>query len=564
MKRVQNKEEAAGSFIAWRFNFVIAVILFLIVLLVSRVIYLTLIQQAFLRTEGNARTVRVVDIPAFRGMIVDRNGNSLAVSAEVYSVWVNPQEFSPTSSQWRTLGRQLSVNTAKLQASMAREKNKGREFFYLKRGLEPEMGAKIKKQMIPGVYLQREYKRYYPEAEVTAQLLGFTNIDDRGQEGLELLYNEWLQGVPGKKVVIRDRLGHVISDVKVIQDQKPGKHLILSIDRRIQYLSYRELMYGVQRNAAQSGTAIVLNARTGEVLAMVNYPSFNPNFRHASSPSVYRNNAVTDVFEPGSTIKAFSAACALDSGKYKPNTLIDTFPGWLRVGHNVVHDDKNLGMITLTQVIQLSSDVGTTKMILSLPPQQLWNLLHRVGFGEPTGVEFPGEQTGVLVNHPLWSPFVLATLSFGYGMSVTPLQLARAYAVFANDGVKLPVTVLRRDKPVVGEQVIEPRITQQMLTLLESVVAKGGTGAPARIAAYRVAGKTGTARRIGAHGYEKHRYESTFVGIAPVTRPLLVVAVIIHDPLGKYYYGGQVSGPVFARIMEGALRILNIEPDRIG
>lgn len=563
MKRVKIKKKRVISFISWRFYFVMGIIAFFITILIARVVYLTLINQSFLRTEGNARTVRVVDIPAFRGVILDRNGHPLAVSAEAFSIWANPQECLPTMSQWRLLQRNIGIDPLKLQMVLRNEKNKGREFFYLKRGVEPDIADKIKKMNLPGLYLQREYKRYYPEAEVAAHILGFTNIDDQGQEGLELGFNDWLQGLPGKKIVMRDRLGHVISDIKVIRDQKPGQDVVLSIDNRIQYIAYRELMRGVQENAARSGTAIVLNAQTGEILAMVNYPSFNPNHRSAATKNLYRNSAVTDIFEPGSTIKAFSAACALDSGKFTPNTVIDTFPGWIRVGHNVVHDEKNNGSLTLTQIIQLSSDVGTTRMILSLPPRQLWQLLHRVGFGESTNIEFPGEQTGVLVDHPVWSPFVLATLSFGYGMSATPLQLARAYAIFANQGSKLPVTILRRKHPPAGEQVISPQIAKQMLTLLESVVAKEGTGAPARIAGYRVAGKTGTARIVGVHGYEKNHHESTFVGIAPVTHPLLVVAVVIHDPQGKHYYGGYVSGPIFAKIMENALRIMNVEPDVI-
>lgn len=529
--------------------------------MISRVVYLTLVKQSFLRSEGNARTVRMVDIPAFRGMILDRNGYPLAVSAEVYSIWVNPQVFTPQAHEWHLLQRALALRSEQTKLLLLREKRKKREFFYLKRGVEPELAEEIKKKAIPGLYLQREYKRFYPEGEVSAQLLGTTNVDDQGQEGLELAYNDWLRGVPGKKIVIRDRLGHVISDLKLVQDQKPGHHLTLSIDRRIQYLAYRELRSGVRDNLAQSGTAVVLNPKTGELLAMVNYPSFNPNHSRKSGGSIYRNLAVTDIFEPGSTIKAFSAACALSSGKFKPTTQIDTFPGWLRIGHNVVHDDKNNGVLTLTQVLQLSSDVGTTKMILALPAQQLWSLLHGVGFGESTNIEFPGEQTGVLIKRSQWSPFMLATLSWGYGLSVTPLQLARAYAVLANEGIRLPVTLLRRDEAPPGEQVMRPAITKEMLTMLESVVAQGGTGRSARIPTYRVAGKTGTARMLGPGGYDAHHHVSSFVGIAPVTQPALVVAVILRDPQGKHYYGGPVSGPVFSKIMEGALRILNVAPD---
>ncbi|HVY53963.1 MAG TPA: penicillin-binding protein 2 [Gammaproteobacteria bacterium] len=551
------------AFIAWRFYFALGIIAVLISALLCRVVYLTLIKQSFLRNEGNARTIRVVDIPAFRGMIVDRNGNPLAVSAEVFSVWTNPQEFTPSVTSLRFLHKNLAINPTELQKNLAKEKAKGREFSYLKRGIEPEVAEKLKQQTIPGLYLQREYKRFYPEGEIMAHILGFTNIDDRGQEGLELAYNDWLQGVPGKKVVVRDRLGHVVSDIKLLQDQKPGKHLTLSIDRRIQYLAYRELMAGVQENKARSGTVVVLDAKTGEILGMANYPSFNPNHRQAGKKENYRNIAITDVYEPGSTIKAFSIACALDSGKFKPDTVIDTYPGWIKVGHNVIHDISNYGAITVSQVVQKSSDVGTTKMVLTLPPERLWELLHKVGFGELTGVEFPGEQPGSLVKHPVWSPFVFATMSFGYGMSVTPLQLARAYSVLANEGAKMPVTLLKKEDAPSKETVMEPRIAKQMLSLLELVVGKGGTGSAAQVPGFRVAGKTGTAKIAGVHGYQEHRYESSFVGIAPVSNPALVIVVVLHDPQGKHYYGGEVAAPIFSRIMEGALRIMNVEPDAV-
>lgn len=559
--RLKISRKYTVSFIAWRFYFVLLAIAFLISILVCRVAFLTLVNQSFLRTEGNARTLRVVAVPAFRGMILDRNGQPLAVSAEVYSAWVNPQEFKPEGSSWRFLKSRLSLNALRLEAALQREMRKGRAFYYLKRGLAPELAEQLKKRQIPGFYLQKEYKRFYPEGEVTSQLLGITNVDDQGQEGLELAYNDWLKGVPGKKVVMRDRLGQVISDVKLLRDQKPGQHLVLSIDRRIQYLAYRELRAGVLDNIAESGTAIVMNPKTGEVLAMVNYPSFNPNGHREGSRKHYRNQAITDLYEPGSTIKTFSTACALDSGKFKPNSLINTAPGWIRVGHNLLHDEKNNGVLSLTQILRLSSDVGTTKMILAVPAQELWSLLHRLGFGESTNIEFPGEQTGVLMQRPVWSPFLLATLSFGYGMSATPLQLARAYAVLANDGTKLPMTLLRRDEIPAGESVMKPQLTKQMLEMLEAVVSKGGTGEPARIPLYRVAGKTGTVRMLGPEGYQARHHLSSFVGIAPVTHPSLVVVVLIRDPRGKHYYGGHVSGPVFARIMEGALRIQNIPPD---
>lgn len=550
------------TFISWRFYFVLSAIALLVLILACRVTYLSLIQRPFLQTQGAVRTIRTVKVPAFRGMITDRNGYPLAVSAAVSSIWVNPQEFSATPAQWQILQHYLGNQAEGLKASLQHEKAKNREFFYLKRGIDPMVAEQLRKKKIPGLYIQEEYKRFYPEGEVCAQVLGFTNVDDQGQEGIELAYNDWLQGIPGKKVVLRNRLGHIVADLRLVQDQKPGRHLALSLDRRIQYIAYRELMAGVEKNTAQAGTAIVLDAKTGEVLAMVNYPSFNPNHRPASGKALYRNRAVTDIFEPGSTIKAFSVASALDSGKFKPDTLIDTHPGWIRVGHNVVHDEKNNGELSLAQILQKSSDVGTTKMILALPPDHLWEILHQVGFGEETGIEFPGEQLGMLVKRPVWGSFILATLSFGYGLSVTPIQLVRAYAVLANGGMKIPVTLLQRKQLPKGEQVIAPAVSQQMLSLLESVVsAPEGTGKLARVAGYRVAGKTGTARMLAATGYQKNHHISSFVGLAPVSNPVVVVAVIVYDPQGKSHMGGQVSAPIFSKIMEGSLRALNVQPD---
>ena len=363
-------------------------------------------------------------------------------------------------------------------------------------------------------------------------------------------------------MVMKDRRGHVVSEISQITEQKPGNDLTLSIDRRIQYLAYRELMQGVIKNVAISGTVVVLDVKTGEVLAMVNQPSFNPNNRTLQKKDVYRNRAITDTFEPGSTIKAFSIASALDSGLFKPTTIIDTHPGWLRVDHHVVRDEHNNNSINVARILQVSSNVGTTKMILSLPPNQLWSLLHRVGFGETTGTGFPGEQSGSLVKRPVWAPFTLATLAFGYGISVTPLQLAQAYSIFANDGIKIPVSLLKIDKAPIGERVINEKVAREMRDLLESVIStKGATGRLAQVPGYRVAGKTGTAIMAGPHGYQKHHYTSSFIGLAPASHPRLVVAVIIHDPQGKDYYASQVCAPIFGKIMEGALRILNVAPD---
>lgn len=556
------KNTNSVSFIAWRYYLILCVISLAAVGLVWRVFDLTILDQHFLRHQGDERVLRLVSAPAFRGMIIDRNGFPLAVSTTVYSAWINPQEFLPSEEDLSSLANLLGMKQKDILTLQNKSFKKKREFVYLKRSLSPELANQIKALNIPGAYLQQDYRRYYPEGEVTAHVTGFTNIDDQGQEGLELAYNQWLQGEPGKKWVIKDRIGRIISDVQTIQDQKPGKDLILSIDRRIQYLAYRELLSGVILNKAKSGSAIVLDAKTGEVLAMVNIPSFNPNNRPAGKSENFRNRAVTDTFEPGSVIKAFTVTGALESSRFKADSVIDTSPGWMRVGHSVVRDEKNNGPLSISQILQISSNMGASKIGLALPPNELWSVLHRFGFGENTGVGFPGEQNGVLEQKPQGS-FPLATLSFGYGLSVTVMQLARAYSVFANDGVKLPISLLKVDKPLLGERIINETIAKQLLALLEAVFAKGGTAEKIKIPGYRVAGKTGTAWIAAGGGYQKNRYRSSFVGIAPLSHPRLVVVVMIDDPQGKNFLGGLVSGPVFQGIMEGTLRILDVPTDAV-
>lgn len=549
------------NYIRWRFYLVLSLIVLAALVLVGRIVDLVIFDQPFLRHQGDERALRMVNTPALRGMIVDRNGFPLAVSTTVYSAWINPKEFNPSKQEAADLAKILQIKSKEIVSIENANQKKKREFAYIRRGLSPEVSNKLKALSIPGFYLQEEYRRYYPEGEIMAHVLGFTNVDDKGQEGLELTYNNWLQGEPGKKWVAKDRLGRVIATIQTIQEKKPGHDLVLSIDRRIQYLAYRELLAGVQENEAHSGSVVVLDAKTGEVLAMVNQPSFNPNKRPVKMTENIRNRAVTDIFEPGSTAKAFSVAVALASGKFKPNTVIDTYPGWFRVGHNIVKDHESHPFLTVTEVLQKSSNVGVAKMLLTLPPERLWNLLHNVGFGEATGVGFPGEQSGVLVARQRWGQFVYATLSIGYGFSTTTLQLANAYNVLANAGMKKPVSLLKLEKPVTGERVMNGKLAKQILFLLENVVNKGGTAEQAKVEGYRVAGKTGTAVMVGVGGYQKHHYTSSFVGIAPITNPRIVIAVVIHDPRGKHYYGGQVSGPVFQKIMEGTLRILDVPPD---
>lgn len=549
-----------ATFIAWRFYLLLIFILLIVGGLIARLIDLSVINQHFLRTQGDARALRVISSPAFRGMITDRTGYPLAISTSVFSIWVNPLELNLTPTALLELSKMLNFKKSDLKKLIQHAEDQNREFLYLKRDASPEIAEKIKSLSIPGVYTEQNYKRFYPEGEVAAHVVGFTNVDDQGQEGLELSYNQWLAGMPGKDVVIKDRLGRVVSKLKNLQQQKPGNDLVLSINHQIQYLAYRELLDGIKNNLAVSGTVVVLDVKTGEVLAMVNQPSFNPNNRGNVSTDCLRNRAATDLFEPGSTMKAFSVACALASGLYKPDTIINTYPGWLVVGRHIVQDEHSKGPMTVTQVVDISSNVGVTKMILTLPPDTLSKTLQAIGFGEETGIGFPGERSGAVSKKQ--DPFSLATLSWGYGISVTPLQLAHAYATIANGGIKIPLSLLKVDKAPTGKQVMDSKSVKEMLEILRSVVeTKGATGQKAQIPGYHVAGKTGTSRMLGEHGYEKHHHTSSFVGIAPVTNPRLVVAVVIQDPQGKNYYAADVAAPVFKNIMEGALRMLNIPPD---
>lgn len=528
-----------------------------------RLIDLTVIDRSFLQRQGDARSLRVLSLPAYRGMITDRTGEPLAISTPVESIWVNPATFDIDTPQLEKMAKLLNMSAADIKDRI--EQAEGREFVYLKRSLEPYLASQIKALNVPGVNLQREFRRFYPAGEVAAHLLGVTNVDDQGQEGLELVYNDWLAGQAGKQRVIKDRLGRVVTNLGIVAPPRPGKNLTLSIDNRIQYLAYRELKEAMRVNKASSGSVIVLDVPTGEILAMVNQPSFNPNVRmQRVNDGRYRNRAITDLFEPGSVIKTFTVAAALNSGKFKPHTQIDTHPGWLSVDGNIVRDIHPKKVLTVTEILQKSSNVGVTKMILELPPTTLWELLNKAGFGKLTASGFPGENEGRLVNHPRWRPFAVATLGFGYGLSVTPLQLAQAYTIFANEGRLRPVSLLRQEKPEKAVQVMDAKIAKQMLTMLEAVVEiPGGSGSKARIASYRVAGKTGTARMLGANGYEKDHHVATFAGIAPVTNPRLVVLVVMNDPQLGDHYGGTISAPIFSKVMGGALQILQVMPDKI-
>jgi len=548
---------------SYRLRFYLIVILLIIAALglVWRLVDLTLVKRAFLQGQGDARTLRTVAVPAYRGMILDRFGEPLAISTPVISVWANPTEFTASPRDLTRLANLLGLTKMELQRRITLGNAADREFVYLKRGVDPSLGDAIKKLGLSGVYYQSEYRRYYPEAEVAAHVLGFTNIDDQGQEGLELAYNQWLGGSAGLKRVLKDRFGHTVAELNVIKPPRPGHNLQLALDRRLQYFAYRELQAGINQYQADSGSVVVLDTTTGEILAMVNSPAYNPNSRPAKRDGRYRNRAVTDIFEPGSTIKPFGMAAALASGKYRPTSEIDTSPGWMIIDGKRVKDEHDNGVIDLTKILEVSSNMGMAKITLSLPPHSLWNMLHAVGFGQVTDSGFPGARSGVLVNYPTSQAFVLATMWFGYAMSVTPLQLAQAYAVLAAQGIKRPVSLLRQDKPVAGQQVMDPKVAQEILVMLESVLTKQGTAPLARVPGYHITGKTGTAHMVGPQGYIRNRYNSIFVGIAPVSQPRLVVAVVLHDPRGKQYYGGYTSGLIFSHIMGEALRLLNIPPD---
>lgn len=542
----------------WRFYFVILGLLIGTGCLIWRMIDLNLLQRDFLLQQSNARILRVVSIPAYRGMITDRFYQPLAISAQVDSIWVNPQVFAPNTAQLQQLAERLKIPTDKVLSKTA--KVPGREFIYLKRGVSPAETDAIKSLEIPGVFFQHEYHRFYPQSDVAAHVIGFTNVDDRGQEGLELAYDGWLTGVTGKKKVVKDRPGNIIADLGVIRHPKQGHNLVLSLDNRIQYLAFQELKDSMEHFNAKSGSIVVLDVKTGEVLAMVNQPSYNPNHIEKDQGGRYRNRAMTDLFEPGSTIKAFSMASALESGKYNANSIIDTSPGVLNVSGNLIKDEHNYGPMNLVKILQKSSDVGVAKITMSLPPQRLWELLHRVGFGERTNSNFPGEAPGSLVFRAKWRPIELATLSFGYGLSVTPIQLAQAYAIVASSGQAKPISLLKVEQPPTTKQVLAPKIAAQMLQMLEAVV-QGGTGALAKVPGYRVAGKTGTAYIANSTGYDRDHYVSSFVGIAPVSNPRLVVAVVIRDPRGQQHLGAVVAAPIFSKVMAGSLRLLNISPD---
>lgn len=524
-----------------------------------RLSYVTLMQGNFLKNQGNIRTVRNLPIPAYRGIIWDRNGEQLALNIPTTSIWIDPKAFCPSPLQLNQLAELLDVTPAWIETRIKRFANK--RFLYLKRRVNTQINKKIQNLQLPGLFLQTEYIRYYPQAESMAQIIGLTDIDNKGQEGLELAYHHWLQGKPGLKRILKNRLGQIIAQPKLLKPVQPGRDLQLSLDQRIQYHAFKELSTGIKQYHAEAGSAIVLDIKTGEILAMVSSPSYDPNKPIEKIDIQHRNRAVTDVFEPGSTLKSFSMVRVLESKQFTEDSVVDTTPGQLWIDNHLVRDSKNQGLLNLRKILQVSSNVGMSKLILSLPPDNFYCLLSALGFGETTKSGFPGERQGFLPRMQNYNLFQLATLSFGYGLSVTALQLAQAYATLANDGIRLPVTFLKQLHPPIGQRVITSTVSHTVLNMLESVLAQGGTAPLARIKGYRVIGKTGTTRIVGPQGYDKTRHNSIFVGIAPANQPRLVVLVILYDLRSNQYYSGSTAGIIFSKIMPNALRILNIVPD---
>jgi cell division protein FtsI (penicillin-binding protein 3) len=529
-------------------------------LLAARAVWLQVVTSDYLQEQGNARHLRVIQDNSHRGMIFDRHGEPLAISTPVDSVWAEPGELGEARVQWPALAKALGMTTRDI--AQAVRHYQGREFMYLKRHVTPEQAGQVKTLNIAGIGLMREYRRYYPSGTVAGHVVGFTDVDDQGLEGIELAYDKQLRAIPGRKRVLKDRYGNIVESVESVTLPVPGKDITLSLDRRLQYLVYRELKAAVAAHHARGASAIVLDARSGEVLAMVNEPGFNPNNRVSLRSSVFRNRAVTDVFEPGSTVKPFTVAAALESGKFSPRTMIDTAPGLLTVGRNTIRDTHNYGPLTVSQVIEKSSNVGAARIALALSGRNLREMFYKTGFGAVTGIDLPGEVAGRM-NPASGVPIELATLGYGYGISVTPLQLARAYTILANGGSILPVSLLKRDTLPDGERVMSEQTARQVRDMLETAVSSEGTGTAAQVAYYRVGGKTGTAHKLVNGEYAKNSYMASFAGFAPASNPRLVMIITVDEPQGGAYYGGQVAAPVFSKVMAGALRLLNIPPDNL-
>lgn len=543
----------------WRLYVVCCGILLAFVGVVSRAVYLHVYDQSFLQKQGDARMVRVEKIAAHRGLITDRRSNPVAVSTPMESIWAVPGEIIQVQDRWESLAKLMGVSYRHMKDQLLA--GQGKQFVYLKRHLPPQKAQRVLDLELPGVYSVTEYRRFYPAAEVTAHVAGITDIQGHGQEGLELAFDASLQGNPGKIRVLKDRKKRVFQNLDIIESAQPGEDLNLSIDLRVQHLAYRELARAVKLNRADSGSIIVVDVETAEILALVNQPSFNPNNRQNLKASHLRNRALTDLFEPGSTVKPFTVLAALESGKYKPNSLVNTSPGTMRVGKKLVRDHRNYGVLDLKKILIKSSNVGTSKLALSMPPEDLVNVFSRLGLGQLTGSEYPGESLGVLPVRDRWHDIERAALSYGYGLSVTALQLSHAYNVLAAGGVERPLTLVKQDTLMPGTQVVDPKHAREVLNMLEGVVSQEGTASRAKVPGYRVAGKTGTVHKATRKGYAEDQYVALFAGIAPVSKPKFVAVVVINNPRGEDYYGGLVAAPVYSRLMSGVLPLFNVVPD---
>jgi cell division protein FtsI (penicillin-binding protein 3) len=544
------------KFPSWRRRVLLLAVLSGFAVLLGRSVYLQAMHTDFLQQKGDARYSRTMSLPAHRGMITDRHGEPLAISTPVESIWASPPDVEAEPAQLKKLAELIGIK----QADLHKKLSKDRSFVYLKRRMPPPDAARVMQLGIPGVFMQREYRRYYPAAEVTAHLVGFTGIEDKGQEGMELVFQKWLSGKSGSRHVLKDRRGHIVEDLEAVKVPQDGHDLALSIDRNIQYLAHRELARAIEEHKAKAGAIVVLDAKSGEVLAMANQPVYNPN-NPVKIAGKSRNRAIVDIFEPGSTLKPFTAAAALEAGTFKAESHIETAPGYMRIGSATIHDAHPQGMLTVSEVIQKSSNVGAAKMALSLQPQYLWSTFNQMGFGSPVNIGFPGEATGKLRPYKSWRPIEQATMSYGHGISLSLIQLARAYTVFANDGEIKPVSLLKLKEPPVGQQVFSAATARSVRDMLETVVQPGGTAPHAQVMGYRVAGKTGTAHKLDVGGYAADRYVSSFVGMAPASNPRLIIAVMIDEPSDGKYYGGTVAGPVFSAVMAGALRQLAVPQD---
>jgi cell division protein FtsI (penicillin-binding protein 3) len=524
--------------------------------LVGRSLYLQWIDNEFLQSQGSARHSRELEVPAHRGRIVDRSGEALAVSTPVKSLWAFPDKFEASREQLADLAKILDTTPAKLQASLDAHE----DFAFLAKQVAPEVSERAMALRIKGLHDQNEYRRFYPGGEVTAHIVGFTGDRDAGQEGIELAQQGWLAGVPGSRRVIINRRNEAVEDVAAIRAPQAGRDLALSIDTRLQYLAFRELKAAIELNKAKAGGIVILDVKTGEILALANWPTYNPNRRDKVARERMRNRALTDTFEPGSTLKPFTIATALEVGKVTPQTVIQTAPGTLTIGTATIHDAHKEGALTVEQVIQKSSNVGAAKIALSLPPQAMHDMFTEVGFGTPPHTGYPGEVGGRLRAVKSWKPIEQATMAYGHGISVNLVQLARAYTMFANDGEVKPVTLFKTEARVEGRQVLKPETALAVRHMLEMAVLPGGTAPKAQTVGYRVAGKTGTAHKLEGRGYG-NKYVSSFVGFAPVSKPQLIVAIMIDEPAGGKYYGGDVAAPTFSNVMGSALRTLGVPTD---